>query len=191
METFSMLLAICAGNSPVTGEFPTQRPVTRSFDVFFDLRLNKRLSKQSWGWFFETLSCPFWRHCNGKFDPWISMTFPCLSIHKEVLIQACSRRVTHSPTLGKYKAHLVICTLKCPFWQSWPIIIYWKSFLVGRRHVSVSFYVCETTPCTSDVLPERTDWHYFYNPYPVETGAAVIKFHFSLNVKATYRRHAT
>ena len=39
METFSMLLAICAGNSPVTGEFPTQRPVTRSFDVFFDLRL--------------------------------------------------------------------------------------------------------------------------------------------------------
>ena len=46
METFSALLAICAGNSPVTGEFPTQRPVTRSFDVFFDLRLNKRLGKQ-------------------------------------------------------------------------------------------------------------------------------------------------
>ena len=38
--------------------------VTRSFDVFFDLRLNKRLSKQSWGWWFETLSCPLWRHCN-------------------------------------------------------------------------------------------------------------------------------
>ena len=37
-------MAICAGNSPVPGEFPTQRPVTRSFDVFFDLRLNKRLS---------------------------------------------------------------------------------------------------------------------------------------------------
>ena len=48
METFSALLAICAGNSPVTGEFPAQRPVTRSFDVFFDLRLNERLSKQSW-----------------------------------------------------------------------------------------------------------------------------------------------
>ena len=45
METFSALLAICAGNSPVPGEFPTQRPVTRSFDVFFGLRLNKRLSK--------------------------------------------------------------------------------------------------------------------------------------------------
>ena len=46
METFSVLLAICEGNSPVPGEFPTQRPVTRSFDNFFDLRLNKRLSKQ-------------------------------------------------------------------------------------------------------------------------------------------------
>ena len=47
METFSALLALCVGNSPVTGEFPSQRPVTRSFDVFFALRLNKRLSKQS------------------------------------------------------------------------------------------------------------------------------------------------
>ena len=64
METFSALLAICAGNSPVTGEFPEQRPVTRSFDVFFDLRLNKLLSKQSWGWWFETLSRPLWCHCN-------------------------------------------------------------------------------------------------------------------------------
>ena len=64
METFSALLAICAGNSPVTVEFPTRRPVTRSFDVFFDLRLNKRLSKQSWGWLFEMPSCPLWRQCN-------------------------------------------------------------------------------------------------------------------------------
>ena len=39
METFSALLAICAGNSPVSGEFPAQRPVTRSFDVFFDVRV--------------------------------------------------------------------------------------------------------------------------------------------------------
>ena len=55
-KLFSALLAFCAGNSPVTGEFPAQRPVTRSFDVFFDLRWNKRLSKQSWGWWFETPS---------------------------------------------------------------------------------------------------------------------------------------
>ena len=66
METFSALLAICAGNSPVPGEFPSQRPVTQSFDVFFDLRLNKRLSKKSWGWWFETPSCPLWRHSNEK-----------------------------------------------------------------------------------------------------------------------------
>ena len=64
METFSALLAICAGNSPVPGEFPTQRPVTRSFDVYFDLRPNKRLGKQSLGWWFETLSPPLWRHRN-------------------------------------------------------------------------------------------------------------------------------
>ena len=43
METFSALLAFCEGNMPVTGGFPSQRPVTRSFDTFFDERLNKRL----------------------------------------------------------------------------------------------------------------------------------------------------
>ena len=59
METFSALLTICAGNSPVPGEFPAQRPMTRRFDVFFDMCLNKRFNKQSWGWWFETLSRPF------------------------------------------------------------------------------------------------------------------------------------
>ena len=47
METFSALLALCAGNSPVTGEFPTQIQMTQHLDVFFDLRLKKRLNKQS------------------------------------------------------------------------------------------------------------------------------------------------
>ena len=61
METFSALLALCAGNSPVPGEFPAQRPMTRSFDVFFDLQL----SKQSWGWWFEMPSCSLWFQCNG------------------------------------------------------------------------------------------------------------------------------
>ena len=46
MEIFSVLLALYAGNSTVSGEFPAQRPVTRSFDVFFDLRLNKWIN----GW---------------------------------------------------------------------------------------------------------------------------------------------
>ena len=56
METFAALLAICTGNSPVTGELPAQRPLTLSFGVFFDLHLNKRLSKRSWGWWFQTPS---------------------------------------------------------------------------------------------------------------------------------------
>ena len=66
METVSALLAICAGNSPVPGEVPAQRPVTRGFDVFYDLRPDKQLSKQSWGWWFETPSHSLWRHRNGS-----------------------------------------------------------------------------------------------------------------------------
>ena len=61
----SALLTLCVGNSPVTGEFPSQRPVTHSFDVFFDLRLNKRLSKQSMRLWFETPSHLLWLHFNG------------------------------------------------------------------------------------------------------------------------------
>ena len=64
METFSALLALCVGNSRIIWWIFSQRPMTQSFDVFFDLRLNERLSKQSWGWWFETPSRPLWRHCN-------------------------------------------------------------------------------------------------------------------------------
>ena len=73
MMTSSNVDTFCV-TDPLCGEFtghrwiPTQRPVMRSFDVFFDLRLNKRLSKQLWGWWLETPSCPLWRHCNGL--PW-------------------------------------------------------------------------------------------------------------------------
>ena len=66
MDIFSALLAFCVGNSPVIGKFPSQRPVTRSFEVFFDLRLNKQLSKQSWSWWFETQSRSLWRHYNDR-----------------------------------------------------------------------------------------------------------------------------
>ena len=62
METFS----------PVPGEFPAQRPVTRSFDVLFDLPLNKRLSKQPWGWWFETPAWSLWRHRNGAHNVTLS-----------------------------------------------------------------------------------------------------------------------
>ena len=62
---FSASLVLCAGNSPVTSEFPSQRPMTWSFLVFFYLRLNKRLSKQSRRRWFEKPSRSLWRHCNG------------------------------------------------------------------------------------------------------------------------------
>ena len=69
-ETFSALLAICAGNSPVPDEFPAQRPVTWSFDVFFDLHLNKWLSKQSCGWWFEMPWGPLWLMLMSKAHLW-------------------------------------------------------------------------------------------------------------------------
>ena len=65
METSSALLALCVGNSPVTNEYPSQRQVTRSVGVFFHLRLNKRLSKQSKRRLLELPSHPLWRHRNG------------------------------------------------------------------------------------------------------------------------------
>ena len=75
-NTFRCMMTSSNGNifrvtSPLCGEFtgpdefPAQMPVTRSFDVFFDLRPNKRLSKQPWGWWFETPSWSLWRQCNG------------------------------------------------------------------------------------------------------------------------------
>ena len=72
METSSALLALCAGNSPVNGELPAQRTVTRNFEVFFDLDRNKRLSKQSRRRWFETQSRSLWRQCNVHGDkiPW-------------------------------------------------------------------------------------------------------------------------
>ena len=65
--------ALCARKSPVTGKFHAQSPVTRNFDVFFDLHLNKWLSKQSPRRWFETPSRPLWRHCNALtwFSNWI------------------------------------------------------------------------------------------------------------------------
>ena len=93
METFSALLALCAGNSPIPGEFPSQRPVTRSFDVFFDLHLYKRFSKQPWDWWFETASCSLWRHCN------VILILPkCGIINKSVLLKVMTwRRIGYKP----------------------------------------------------------------------------------------------
>ena len=79
MEAFSVLLVVCAGNSPVTGEFPSQRPVTRILDVFFDLCQKKLSSKQPRHWWFETPSRSLWRHCN------VALVYVC----KGVYVHAC------------------------------------------------------------------------------------------------------
>ena len=63
------LLTLCAGNLPVTGELTSKRPETRSFDVFFDVLLNKRQNKQSRCWWFETHWYSLWRHCNAEENP--------------------------------------------------------------------------------------------------------------------------
>ena len=84
---------ICRVTGPLCGEFtgpgdfPAQKPVTRSFDVFFDLRPNKRLSKQPWGWWFETLSWSLWRHCNAGLQALIG---GCNGIKRKLL---CIRQI--------------------------------------------------------------------------------------------------
>ena len=72
---------------------PRQRPVTRNFDIFFDLRLNKRLSKQTWGWWFETPSQPLWRHSNVFISSSVTsmvMTFHC----DDVVMGAMASQIT-------------------------------------------------------------------------------------------------
>ena len=69
-KAFHVMITSSNGNIlRVTGEFPSQRPVKRSFDVSFHLCLNKPLSKQSWGWRFETTSRSLWRHCTTSAVP--------------------------------------------------------------------------------------------------------------------------
>ena len=65
------------------GEFPAQMSVTRSFDVFFGLRLNKRLSKQPWGWWFETPSWSLWRQCNGTIHVFTGKTMYISHFHAD------------------------------------------------------------------------------------------------------------
>ena len=119
METFSALLTICAGNSPVPGEFPAQRPVTRSFDVFFDLRLNQRLSKQSWGYWFETLSRPLWRHCNAFCETYRTQGESCTPFTFAYVLSYYSTRQFHpKPVIVQFQNIWVMGHIN----QSWNFI---------------------------------------------------------------------
>ena len=136
MEKFSALLAICAGNSPVTGEFPTQRPVTRSFDVFFDRRMNKRLSKQRWGWWFETPSCPLWRHCNGHDITHIQQkeifTSAKKTIHEGMIKYAL---LLHSDAIWRHRSELTLSRVMA--W--WPMA---PSHYLNKCWLLIKCFLC-------------------------------------------------
>ena len=89
METFSTLLALCEGDSPVTGELPSQRPVIPSFDV----QLNKRLSKQSWRQSLETPSHSLWRHCNVEMEQHLQVNATTTSSHRASTVPCCYNMV--------------------------------------------------------------------------------------------------
>ena len=112
METFSASLALCEGNPPVTGGFPSQRPETRSFGVSFDLRLNKRLSKQSRRRWFETPLRSSWRHCNHVID----------TVPRKYTINI-SENDPHDPhdspwpySINKIKQSKTVCTFDGMYW---------------------------------------------------------------------------
>ena len=86
METISALLALYTGNSLVTGEFPSQRPVTRSLIFSLICALKNRLSKQSWGLWFETPSFSLWHHCNERWLglPTVISIRPIIQEHRTI-----------------------------------------------------------------------------------------------------------
>ena len=91
-KKLSALLVLCEGNSPITGEFPSQRPVTRSFGAFFDLRLNKRLGKQLRRWWFQAPLCSFWRHCNVEATLMLPMqTYQCFQSRSSAVNVICDQ----------------------------------------------------------------------------------------------------
>ena len=137
MESFSVLLTLCEGNPLVTGGFLSQRVVTRSFDVFFDLLLNKRLSKQSRRQWFETSSRSLWRHsnvteanlrCRKAFGQW------------QGNFHLAERRTTDSPTdIHPYdviQGNMTHFALPCFDWPG--------SRYVGKRVTAVTFFRCST-----------------------------------------------
>ena len=134
------------------GEIPTQRPVTRSFDVFFDLRLNNPLCKQPWGWWFETLSRSLWRHRNEK----IKHAFP--SDHNKPVSQSLQsiRQISHNaPFLSEMCTYVHIfvmewCTMEYlsnAFWDlcKWFVIAIINSsraeFAIGKNKIHFHFLI--------------------------------------------------
>ena len=128
MDTFLRVTGHLCGEFTGPGEFPAQRPVTRSFEVFFHLRPNKRLSKQSWGWWFETPSHPLWRHCN------IFVRSNCPSASKVILTDHMAKSTVIKPQQSAKRLR-----------NSWDVLYFIKCFntlrprQIGRHFADDSF----------------------------------------------------
>ena len=169
METFSALLDICAGN----GEFPAQRPVTRSFDIIFDLRLSKRSSKQSLGWWVETLSCALWRQLivhqcisNCKYNShgnWMRMFIAYLyaAVMFQMLLATVSAFIIPAQT---WLGYCIVCTEKrgwglfvwsgllslnwCDWCMAWYIAYHGEE--MRKYFVVLNILMCQTVSCESN-----------------------------------------
>ena len=132
---------LCAGNSQVTGEFPSQRPVMRSFDVFFDLYLNKQLSKQSIHRWFETQLCTLWRHCS---------VHPPISVH-------------HVSFPSAYQARYVL-VIDLDVKHKW---VWWLSasaaYLMKYAHSFVVFY--ETCTQILQICQRTENWNMHFTEW--------------------------
>ena len=112
---FSTLLALCDG-------FASQRPVTWSFDVFFDLHLNKRLSKQSKRRQFETPSCSLWHHFNEKQKGAFKNTLPCHN--------SGNKHQNNPWALSQYKdAILPVSYDRLTSTMGFPILVRWHLYI--------------------------------------------------------------
>ena len=149
MESFPALLALCEGKPPGTGGFPSQRPVTQNFDIFFDLHLNKRLSKPSTRRWFETPSRSLWRHCNDFAD----MKFEQPLLHKNVT-KISHIKIFSSANVSsnlQYKSHQ-IQKLKC-FSSRFAVVFAWS---IEARHWVENEDVVGAAP-TGDA-PTTSEW---------------------------------
>ena len=135
---------VTAGNSPVTGDFPSHRPVTRSFDVCFDLRLNKRLSKQSRPRWVEAPSRSLWRHCNvvPNSDPMIRAAVGSFGVQRVTLVQfELVKRVKLGGSVHYGRNGLKFGTLLYPDYHSLKLIIFctqWQLKFVVSDHPEIS-----------------------------------------------------
>ena len=97
METFSALLVLCEGNPMVIGGFPSQRPVMRSFGVFFDL---------CWNVWFETQSCSIRRHCNDNkimcVDMWCNANMRHWYCDVTLIICSCTHTIWYKVDIHQY-----------------------------------------------------------------------------------------